>query len=182
MKLRTCSAALVAITLGTSAWAEDISLEATRVVNCPGETFVAQLCESDLTRAGQTALAVPELAPEAHPTGVIVDRIAQSTVLIGSGWLPLVDGEGTTVASSFGSDPSDVTASVSVVPELAPEADPVAAVVDRIAQSTVSFGIGSLPLINEEGTTVASGFGSDPSEVTGSILPVEVALDGFEDR
>jgi hypothetical protein len=125
MKLRTCSAALVAITLGTSAWAESFAPEAIRAMNCPEETFVVQLCESDLTNVGQTA---------------------------------------------------------SVAPELEPEADRIAAIVDRIAQSTVLIGIGSVPLIDEEGTTVASSFGSDPSEVTGSIITVEVALEGFEDR
>jgi hypothetical protein len=99
MKLRTCSAALVAIIIGTSAWAEDFGSEATRVMNCPEETFVVQLCESDLTNVGQAASVVPELKPEADLIAAIVDRIAQSTVRIGIESLPVIDLEGTTVVS-----------------------------------------------------------------------------------
>ena len=125
MRLRTCSAAVVAIVLTTSAWADDAALGAANLMKCPGGDFVVQLCESDLTENAHTASIAPDVASD--------------------------------------------------------EVDPVAAIVDKIAQNTVLISI-SLPWIDDESSAVASGIGSDPAEVTGSIVPVEFALDGLEDR
>jgi hypothetical protein len=123
MKLRLGSAALVAIALGTSAWAEDSALHATNFVNCAEETFVAQLLESDQADNTQKASIAPDLTFH--------------------------------------------------------EVDPIAAIVDKIAQNTVLIGISSP---RDESSAVASSIVSDLAEVTGSIGQVEFALEGLEDR
>jgi hypothetical protein len=114
MKLRTCSAAVVAIVLTTSAWADDVALDAANSMKCPGEEFVVQLCDSDLTNIEQTAAFVPELPSEADRIAAIVDKIAQSTVLIGV-LSPWSGDELSSAAYDLGSDPSETTGSIQVV-------------------------------------------------------------------
>jgi hypothetical protein len=111
MKLRTCSAAAVAIVLTTSAWADGSALDATNFVNGSEQTFVAHLLESDQTDNTQSASIAPELSShEVDPIAAIVDKIAQNTVLIGIS-SPWTADESSAVASSIGSDPAEVSRS-----------------------------------------------------------------------
>ncbi len=105
------STALVAVLLGTSALADDSALHPTNFVDCREETYVAQVVATDLTGTSDTTLVRNEDASDADRIAALIDSIIQNTVVVGN-WLPLLaDEPETTVASSFASDPSDVTGS-----------------------------------------------------------------------
>jgi hypothetical protein len=117
MKLRTTSAALVVLALGTSAWADEGAFSPSNFVDCGEATFVAGVLETDLSE--QTASVETGLPAEADRIAAIVDRIAQDTIIVGS-LPPPFGSELSATASSFATDAAEVTGSLQII-ELAPE-------------------------------------------------------------
>jgi predicted permease len=119
MKLRTCSVALVALVVGTSAWADDSAFDPSNFVDCSEDTFLAQVLE---TSSMPTAVATAQIeqASEDDRIAAIVDSIVRNTINIGSLPPPVWD-EPTIIEASFGpADPADVTGSLRSV-EIAPD-------------------------------------------------------------
>jgi hypothetical protein len=89
--------------------------------------------------------------------------------------------EATYVAQVLETDLTDTTEIALARTEEASEADRVAAIIDSIVQNTVVVG-SWLPLVDEPDMTLASTLTPDLSEVTGSIIRADAAMDGSEDR
>ena len=116
---RMCSAALVVVALGTSAWADESALVASNFVDCEEATFVAQFVQADLTEAQPVPSRVHAQQVEDDRIAAIVDQIAQNTFVIGTSSPPILI-EGSLDIAAIAEDATETTGSIRSV-DLAPD-------------------------------------------------------------